>query len=85
MVSALHDLLVQSAARLPDKTCLVHGSQSLTFAGLEGQARRLAQVLIDAAVLPGDRVAIHLDKSIPEVVAILGTSGTSCRTAGPRS
>jgi acyl-CoA ligase (AMP-forming) (exosortase A-associated) len=74
MLSALHDLLLQSAARVPDKVCLVQGERAVTFAELADQVRRLAQLLIQAGLRPGDRVAVHLDKSIQEVTAILATS-----------
>jgi len=74
MISTLHDLLFQSAARVPDKTCIVQGSRSWTFAELCVEVRQLAGQLIQAGLNPGDRVAIHLDKSIQEVTSILAVS-----------
>jgi acyl-CoA ligase (AMP-forming) (exosortase A-associated) len=74
MVSSLHDLLLTSAARFPDKPCITQGERVLTFAGMEQETRQLARLLIQAGLRPGDRVAIHLDKSIQEAVAILAVS-----------
>ena len=74
MVITLHDLLLQSAARVPDKTCIVQGGRGWTFAEVSVEVRRLAHQLIQAGLTPGDRVAVHLDKSIQEVTAILAVS-----------
>jgi acyl-CoA ligase (AMP-forming) (exosortase A-associated) len=74
MVSLLHDLLIRSAARFPNRECIAQGSRVLTFAELSDEVRQLAQLLVRAGLAPGERVAVHLDKSIQEVTAILGVS-----------
>jgi acyl-CoA ligase (AMP-forming) (exosortase A-associated) len=74
MVSTLHDLLLQSAARTPDKSCIVQGPRAATYAEIAFESGRLARLLLDAGLQPGDRVAVHLDKSIEEVTAIMATS-----------
>ena len=74
MVSLLHDLLTHSAARFPDKTCLVQGARMPSFSELEKEVRQLAQLLMQTGVSPGDRVAIHLDKSVEEAAAMLAVS-----------
>lgn len=75
MVSLLHNLLLRSAHAFPDKASLVHGSRTRTYAELAEDVRRVAHVLVhEAGVQPGDRVAIHLDKSIDEVTATLAVS-----------
>jgi acyl-CoA ligase (AMP-forming) (exosortase A-associated) len=77
MVSLLHDLLLRSAQAFPDKPCLVSGKSTRSFAEVTDDVRRVAGVLVrDAGVKPGDRVAIHLDKSIDEVTATLAVSMT---------
>jgi len=72
--SAVPDLLRCSAERFPDKVCLAHGSRALTFGELHEDARQLAQLLIELGVRPNDRVAVHLDKSVDEVTALLAIS-----------
>ncbi|MGE0461424.1 MAG: acyl-CoA ligase (AMP-forming), exosortase A system-associated [Vicinamibacterales bacterium] len=75
MKSLLHDLLLDSARTFPRKACLVQGARSRTFAEVADDARQVAHVLVhDIGVQPGDRVAIHLDKSIDEVVSTLAVS-----------
>jgi len=70
----LHDLLLVSAERNPGQPCIVQGNRILTYAQLGEEVRRVCRLLVRAGVSPGDRVAVHLDKSIDEVVAILATS-----------
>lgn len=70
----LHDLLLRSADRTPGATCLVQGKRTVSYAELREDARRLARTLVDAGVAPGDRVALHLDKSVEEATAIIAVS-----------
>jgi acyl-CoA ligase (AMP-forming) (exosortase A-associated) len=75
MVSLLHNLLLRSAQAFPDKACVVQGARTRSFAELAGDVGRLAHVLVhEAGVQAGDRVAIHLDKSLDEVTATLAVS-----------
>jgi acyl-CoA ligase (AMP-forming) (exosortase A-associated) len=75
MVSLLHDLLLRSAEAFPDKACLVHGTRTWSFAELTENVRRVSDVLVhETGIQPGDRVAIHLDKSIEEVTATLAVA-----------
>jgi acyl-CoA synthetase (AMP-forming)/AMP-acid ligase II len=75
MVSLLHNLLLRSARSHPAKACLVQGARTRSYAETLDDVRRVAQVLVrDARVQTGDRVAIHLDKSIDEVTATLAVS-----------
>ena len=74
MASLLHELLTESAGRVPDHPCLVHGTRTLTYADVHRQVRELAALLVRHGVRAGDRVAVHLEKSIEETVAILAAS-----------
>jgi acyl-CoA ligase (AMP-forming) (exosortase A-associated) len=74
MISSLHDLLLQSADRRPDQVCLIQAGRAVSFAELADQAMRLAGLLIESGVRPGERVAVHLDKSVEEVTAMLAAS-----------
>src|SRR5262249_35279067 len=51
-------ILGTSALRLPGKTAVVHGSRSLTFAGILDRGRRFATYLAESGISPGDRVAL---------------------------
>ena len=68
------DLLALYAQATPDKTALVDdhdGSvQSLTYAGLDAQANRLANVLVDRGVAVGDKVAWCGHNSVGVVVLL---------------
>ncbi len=51
-------LLEESARRLPDKAAFVFGDRHVTYAEIDGAARRLAAALRDRGVEPGDKVAL---------------------------
>lgn len=69
-----HHLLRASAQRDPDRTALVQGDRRLTFAELERATDRLAHALIAAGVERLDRVAVFLEKSIEETLALLSAT-----------
>jgi len=56
----LPELLQQTAARCGDATALIDGGNAVSFAGLDDQARRLANGLARLGVVHGDRVAVWL-------------------------
>ena len=66
----VQQFLERSAERLPDKTCLVCDGRRLTYAEVEAQANRLANVLREAGFRRGDRAVIYLPNSVEAVVAI---------------
>uniref|UniRef100_UPI000AB1FFE4 AMP-binding protein n=1 Tax=Arthrobacter sp. JCM 19049 TaxID=1460643 RepID=UPI000AB1FFE4 len=51
----------------PEKTAVIHGSRSYTWAQFEERVQRLAQVLAQR-ISPGDRVAV-LAPNTPEMLA----------------
>lgn len=55
-----------------DDPAAVCGDDSVTWAGLERRVGQLAAVLLDIGVERGDRIGIHLHKSIESLVAIHG-------------
>jgi amino acid adenylation domain-containing protein len=69
----VHDLLAETAARSPERTAIVAGDRTVTFAGLDAASARLAAALQGAGVRRGDRVAAALDNSIEFVLALFGT------------
>lgn len=64
--------LERSARRFPDKTALVVGDDSYSYAQLNQHSNRIAHTLIGAGVQKGDRIAIHLPNSAEAAIAIFG-------------
>ncbi|MCR3750886.1 non-ribosomal peptide synthase domain TIGR01720/amino acid adenylation domain-containing protein [Lentzea californiensis] len=65
------ELFAAQVDRTPDVTAVVAGDTSLTYAGLDGRANRLAQRLIALGVRPEERVGVLLRRSADVVVAVL--------------
>lgn len=72
MAFLLSQLLTRNAERTPDKTAVVCRGERLTYGELECQSNRLARVLIDAGVRPGDRVGLYFPKSVRSLVSMFG-------------
>jgi amino acid adenylation domain-containing protein len=62
----------QTLSAVPDKGAVFSGGASLTFRQLYGEAVAAAQALAQLGVRPGDRVGICMQKTLDQVVAILG-------------
>src|SRR5438105_4789955 len=62
----------QTLSEVPDKAAVFSGSESLMFRQLHAEAVAAAQALASLGVLPGDRVGICMQKTLDQVVAILG-------------
>ena len=70
MTYLLHQFLVASARRSPDKTAVISGEHSLSYGALDTLTDQLAGVLRARGVAPGDRVGIYVSKSLASVVSI---------------
>jgi amino acid adenylation domain-containing protein len=68
----LHHLLSESASRRPEAIAVRFKEETLTYAELEAKSNQFARALIGEGVAPGDRVAIHLEKSLAAVVSVFG-------------
>jgi len=68
-VPLLHDFLIDSAARLPEKVALVAGAKRLTYAEIDLQSDALARSLVKLGVARGDRVVVFADNTAEAVVA----------------
>jgi len=64
-------LLRRTAERTPDAPCLLTSTRTVTFGELDGLTARLADGLRRLGVGPGDRVVVHLDKSVEEAAALV--------------
>src|SRR5262245_18969429 len=70
----VYHMLQQSAKRAPGKEALVHGEERLTYREVAQRVAGLAEGLRQAGLERGDRVGIHLDPSVAQVVSIFGVS-----------
>jgi amino acid adenylation domain-containing protein len=68
-VPLLHDYLIHSSSRLPDKVALVCAGQRLSYAELDARSNALAHSLAAAGVVRGDRVVIFGDNTVDTVVS----------------
>ena len=71
-MTGLQDLLSASAEARPDAPAVVDGDRTLSYGELDDLAGRLAGLLAELGVRPGDRVAIYLDRSVEAIVAVYG-------------
>ncbi len=67
----MHQLFEARADARPDAIALSFGADSLSYAGLNRRANRLAHELIAMGVRPDDRVAICMERGIDMVVGML--------------
>ncbi len=70
--STLPDLLAVTARTCGERTALVHGERTVTYAQLWDLVRRTAAGLVAAGLARGDRVAVWLDKRVETVAALFG-------------
>lgn len=59
----VHEFLERSADSRPDAIGLVHGDDRATYAQLAQGANRMAHVLVEAGIRPGDRVGLLAENS----------------------
>jgi acyl-CoA ligase (AMP-forming) (exosortase A-associated) len=74
MPRLLHHLAREAAERDPDRDCLVERGRTLSYIQVWNEARRIAGLLTDMGLRPGERVALYLDKSAEEAIALLAVS-----------
>ena len=72
MIFQLQHLLTESAARRPDAIAVRLEETALTYAVLETKSNQLAHALAAAGVAPGDRVGIHIGKSLESIISVFG-------------
>lgn len=73
MTRRLQDLLTASAERSPGSTALLLGDEVMTYADLAATTDRIARVLIERGVRPGDRVGVLAAKAPWTIAALIGT------------
>ncbi|HEY0190980.1 MAG TPA: AMP-binding protein [Kofleriaceae bacterium] len=68
-IPQLHDLVLASAARTPDKVALVCGDDRITYRELRARIAALAATLVARGVTRGDRVVVFGDNTVATVVS----------------
>jgi clorobiocin biosynthesis protein CloN4 len=68
----LHELVIESAARHPDRLAVACGEDTLTYRELDEAANRFAHRLRALGVRRGDRVVLWSDKSTDTIAAMQG-------------
>ncbi len=68
----LHQLVSESAARYPEKEAIAFQDETMTYAELERESNKLSHSLLRIGVVRGERVGIHLHRSISSIVGALG-------------
>ena len=71
--TCIHHAFEARAADNPQAVAAQHLEESITYEALNRQADRLAGLLAQHGVSPGDNVALFLQRSIPMLVGILAT------------
>lgn len=72
-VRLLHETLLASVERVPEREAVVAGAVRLSYAELLDRALRLARALQELGVRRGDRVAVYMDNSAGCATALYGT------------
>ena len=62
----------RTLSAFPDKAAVFSGSEALTFRQLHAETVAASEALAELGVRPGDRVGICMQKTLDQVVAILG-------------
>jgi len=68
----IQHLLDESGEKFPDKICLEEAKNSLTYNETIEYSRKIAGMLLDSGVMPGEHIGVFMDRSIEQVVSLLG-------------
>lgn len=74
LTTTFHQLLADNLAVRPDKIAVIDGDTSVTYGELAVEVDRVANYLRARGIVAGDRVIVHLRKSIEEVVAMFAAA-----------
>lgn len=73
MTEFVHEFIVESARKYPDRLAVIHDQQRVTYAELYEMVSRLAAFLQQQKITRGDRVCLLLENSVAYVVAYYAT------------
>ncbi|MFJ8313364.1 MULTISPECIES: amino acid adenylation domain-containing protein [unclassified Streptomyces] len=69
----LHQRVFAQAARTPERSAVIAPNSSLTYGELAARATAVAEQLRAVGCIPGERVAVVMDKGPEQIIAVLGT------------
>lgn len=69
---AIHHLFEDQVQRTPDAPALSFGGRDTSYRHLNDRAERVAQVLVEQGIQPGDRVGVCLERSVDLVASLFG-------------
>ncbi|MEM9820635.1 MAG: amino acid adenylation domain-containing protein [Bacteroidota bacterium] len=72
MIYLLHHTIQRAAQRFPEREAFRCGKKSISYAALDRQTDQLATLLMQRGVKRGDRVGVHLYRSLETPIAIFG-------------
>lgn len=75
-VQVVHGLLEANAQLRPDKIACVHDNERASYRQINDMANRLAACLQQQGVVPGDRIVMLLENSVPYIVSYYGALKT---------
>ena len=78
MFYTIHGILQEAVKKDPDKIAVFHNNESISYSDLFKSALALGYYLKNKSGNKGDRVGIFLNKSISQVISILGTLFADC-------
>ncbi|HWS88837.1 MAG TPA: amino acid adenylation domain-containing protein, partial [Pyrinomonadaceae bacterium] len=70
-LAPVHLLIAERAAERPHEVALSDAQRAVTYAELEAEADRLARLLVERGVRPGERVGVMLGRTAEAVAAML--------------
>jgi amino acid adenylation domain-containing protein len=74
----VHDQITAAAKNYPEKTAVIAGTRSLSYAQLDKLANQLAHRLMRQETKPGTPVVLFVDRSPAMIVGILGILKAGC-------
>jgi amino acid adenylation domain-containing protein len=74
----LHQIFEEHAGRIPNAVAISFQGERISYADLNSRSNRLAHALRETGVEPNDKVAIMLDNSPEQIVALLGILKSGC-------
>ena len=74
MAELLHELIFETAQKVPDREALVYQKSCLSYRELAAEVFGVAGMLLGLGLAKSERVAVYLEKRIETVTGMFGVS-----------